>query len=76
PMFLEKRFINGAFPLGTPYHDDIDYATFAERCPVAERACTLEAVWLTQNLFLGSQQDMDDIAAAIGKVLEHKEELA
>ncbi len=75
PMFLEKRFINGAFPLDTAYHDNMDYASFAERCPVAEHACRSEAVWMTQNLFLGTQQDMDDIADAIEKVIAHKENI-
>jgi len=75
PMFLEKRFINGAFPLGTAYHEDIDYAAFASRCPVAERACRSEAIWLAQNLFLGDEQDMDDIAAAIEKVLANRKEM-
>ncbi|MCP4645299.1 MAG: DegT/DnrJ/EryC1/StrS family aminotransferase, partial [bacterium] len=75
PMFEHKRFINGAFPLGTAHHDDVDYASFAERCPVSEQACGHEAVWLTQNLLLGAQQDMDDIAAAIEKVVAHKEDL-
>lgn len=75
PMFLNKQFINGSFPLGTQYHEDIDYASFAERCPVSERACTYEAAWLSQNMFLGSEKDMDDIAAAIGKVLKHADEL-
>lgn len=75
PMFLEKRFINGSFPLGTAYHEDIDYASFAARCPVSERACAYEAVWLPQNCFLGSEGDMDDIAAAIEKVLNNKGEL-
>ena len=28
PMFLRKEFINGAFPLGTPYHEDVDFAAF------------------------------------------------
>ena len=32
PMFLKKRFINGAFPLGTAYHEDIDYRRFAAQC--------------------------------------------
>jgi dTDP-4-amino-4,6-dideoxygalactose transaminase len=72
PMFLEKRFVNGSFPLGTPYHEDIDYATFAERCPVSERACASEAVWLSQSLFLGSESDMDDIAEAARKVLRQR----
>jgi dTDP-4-amino-4,6-dideoxygalactose transaminase len=75
PMFLNKRFINAAFPLGTAYHDDVDYASFEECCPVTERACGKEAVWLPQNVFLGNEQDMDDVAGAIEKVLHHAEEL-
>ncbi|MBN2309391.1 MAG: DegT/DnrJ/EryC1/StrS family aminotransferase [Candidatus Hydrogenedentes bacterium] len=75
PMFVEKRFINGSFPLGTPYHDDMDYAGFAERCPVAERACAHEAVWIPQEVFLGDDSDMDDIAGAIEKVLANRSEL-
>jgi len=71
PMFTEKRFINGAFPLGTRYHEDIDYEKFAEKCPVAERACASEAVWLPQNVLLGPQEDMDDVASAVEKVLKH-----
>lgn len=75
PMFLNKAFINGAFPLGTKYHADLDYAAFSKTCPVSERACRSEAVWLAQNLFLGTLRDMDDIAAAVAKVLAHKGEL-
>lgn len=75
PMFLEKKFINGSFPLGTPYHEDIDYRSFEEKCPVAERACKSEAVWLAQNIFLGTKEDMDDIVKAIKKVIDNKEEL-
>ncbi len=75
PMFLNKKFINGGFPLGTEYHEDIDYASFAEKCPVSERACNSEAVWLPQNLLLGNKKDMDDIAEAIEKVLKNKNEL-
>ena len=74
-MFLEKRFINGSFPLGTTYHADLDYNRFAELCPVSERACTSEAVWLAQNLFLGDEGDMDDIVRAVRKVLAHKDAL-
>lgn len=76
PMFRNKRFINGSFPLGTAYHPDLDYATFEKKCPVAERACRSEAVWLAQNLFLGSRKDMDDIVSAIKKVLDHRNDLA
>jgi dTDP-4-amino-4,6-dideoxygalactose transaminase len=37
-------------------------------CPVTECACNSEAVWFTQNMLLGSHDDMDDIAAAVQKV--------
>jgi dTDP-4-amino-4,6-dideoxygalactose transaminase len=75
PLFLKKRFINGSFPLGTKYHPALNYATFAKKCPVSERACKYEAVWLAQNMLLGTEQDMDDIANAVRKVLDHKNEL-
>ena len=75
PMFLEKRFINGSFPLGTPYHDDVDFGVYAERCPVSERACACEAVWLPQNVFLGTAEDIDDVATAVAKVLGNRDAL-
>jgi dTDP-4-amino-4,6-dideoxygalactose transaminase len=37
-------------------------------CPVAERMCKQEAIWLTQNMLLGDEADMDDIADAINKI--------
>jgi dTDP-4-amino-4,6-dideoxygalactose transaminase len=37
-------------------------------CPVAERMCTQEAVWLSQNQLLGDRRDMDDIATAVAKI--------
>lgn len=40
-------------------------------CPVTERACEEEGVWLTQSLLLGTKKDMDDIATAIEKVAHH-----
>jgi dTDP-4-amino-4,6-dideoxygalactose transaminase len=75
PMFLRKRFINGSFPLGTAHHKDLDYASFEARCPVSERACRYEAIWLPHALFLGNKADMDDIVQAIAKVLQHKNSL-
>jgi len=75
PMFLNKQFINGSFPLGTQYHEDMDYTSFESKCPVSERACRYEAVWLPQNAFLGTREDMDDIARAIDKVITNKHEL-
>ena len=45
----------------------IDYAAFAERCPVCEEVCR-DAVWLFQSQLLGPRSDMDDIASAIRKI--------
>jgi hypothetical protein len=44
-------------------------------CPVTERACAEEGVWLTQNMLLGSKVDMDDIADAIAKIHDHAGEI-
>jgi dTDP-4-amino-4,6-dideoxygalactose transaminase len=75
PMFLEKRFINGGFPLGTVYHGDVDYGAFEVKCPVAERACRYEAMWLPQNVLLGNEEDMEDVVEAVRKVLANKDAL-
>ena len=45
------------------------------QCPQNDRLCNEEAVWFTQNLLLGTKADMDDIAAAIGKVHKNAEQL-
>jgi dTDP-4-amino-4,6-dideoxygalactose transaminase len=38
-------------------------------CPVAERACGQEAVWLVgQSALLGNREDMDDIVEAVAKI--------
>ena len=47
-----------------------DYAAYAERCPVTERACYEEAIWLEHRLLLGTTQDMDDIIAGFTKLVE------
>ena len=67
PMFLEKDFWKGGFPCVPPFAREIDYADFAARCPASEAACR-ETVWLTQNMLLGPQADMDDIVAAVVKI--------
>ena len=76
PMFVNKDF----YPRGCPltcghYNQDVDFSKYANLCPVAERACAAEAVWLEHRLLLGSGQDVDDIAHAIEKIRENAAEL-
>jgi dTDP-4-amino-4,6-dideoxygalactose transaminase len=44
-------------------------------CPVSERAAYHEAVWLPQFLLLGDEQDVEDIASAVCKVLTNISQL-
>ncbi|MDR2764407.1 MAG: DegT/DnrJ/EryC1/StrS family aminotransferase [Tannerella sp.] len=55
----------------------LDIHAWNERnaCPEADRVCTEEAVWFTQNMLLGNRKDMDDMAAAIHKIQENAEKL-
>lgn len=39
-------------------------------CPVAERASEHELLWLHQNVLLGTEKDMEDIANGIDKVMQ------
>ena len=69
PMFLERNMWGGACPLDCPrYGRIIDYAEFAAKCPVAERACATEAVWLSQNALMAGKDEIHAIARAIQKV--------
>ena len=69
PMFTEKQFFSGAWPVDSWQHGrEINYANFIERCPVSERACTSEAVWIPQSMLLAEKEDMLDIANAIRKI--------
>jgi dTDP-4-amino-4,6-dideoxygalactose transaminase len=53
---------------GRPDYDQV-------HCPVTERICADEAVWLTQNLLLGSEEDIAQIAQAIRKIQQSADQL-
>jgi dTDP-4-amino-4,6-dideoxygalactose transaminase len=67
PVFLEKSF--------DPKHaaQRVDFGSCS--CPASERACSAEALWLTQPVMLGEKSDMDDIVAAALKVRKNSGEL-
>jgi dTDP-4-amino-4,6-dideoxygalactose transaminase len=76
PMFLNHDFYAHDFPLTCEHHNGkVDYAAFEALCPNAERACR-EAVWLEHRQLLGEREDMDDIARAIFKIYECRNEFA
>jgi dTDP-4-amino-4,6-dideoxygalactose transaminase len=76
PMFTERNFFGGSWPLDTWEHSrQLDYAAFEEHCPVSERACATEAVWIPQTLLLADEAAMHDIASAINKIQVHAKEL-
>jgi len=53
---------------------DINRYMQANQCPENDRLCE-EAVWFSQNILLGSKQDMDDIAVAIDKIYQNADNL-
>ena len=69
PLFRRKAF--GPYLPGAAGR--LDYTRI--ECPVSDQLCE-QAIWLGQNLFLGSRQDMEHIAHAFEKVYEHRHELS
>jgi dTDP-4-amino-4,6-dideoxygalactose transaminase len=69
PLYKELAFRNcdvysAGFKLAG---HEVDYDKVS--CPVCEKACAEEAVWLYQAWFIGEDhRDMDDIVAAIAKI--------
>ena len=59
-VFQEKNFMCYAIP------EEVDYSN--DHCPVTEKACYEEAVWILQNAMLGTKEDMEKFAKAIIKI--------
>lgn len=70
PLFRNKAF--------GPYLENasrsLDFSKV--RVPNSDLLCREQCIWLEQNLFLGSREDMDDIARAFQKIHEHRDALA
>ena len=77
PVYRSDLFY--ATPLNSPQlaigrDQPIDYSR--AHCPVAERAAYDEAVWLPQFLLIGEDEDVDQIAGSVAKVMTHIDDLA
>jgi dTDP-4-amino-4,6-dideoxygalactose transaminase len=76
PLYREKAFQAhfAKYPFDSPYFKGKpDYGRI--HCPQTERICTSEAIWLPQNLLLGTATDMQDIVQAIAKIQRYCAEL-
>jgi dTDP-4-amino-4,6-dideoxygalactose transaminase len=60
PLFQKKNIFCYAIP------EYVDYTNVY--CPVTERACYEEAVWIMQHAMLGTKEDMEKFAEAILKI--------
>lgn len=78
PLYRTSGFVTGgqscpaAWPGVSQQLARVDYSRMY--LPVAEQASS-SMVWLTQNMLLGTQADMDDIAGAVAKLWEERDEL-
>ncbi len=67
--FLENAFQSKNFKKMYPKMMlDIKIYNENNKCPANDRLCNEEAVWISQNMLLGSKTDMDDIFMAIEKI--------
>jgi len=60
PVFQKKNIFCYAIP------EKADYSRVC--CPVAEKACYEEAIWILQHAMLGTREDMEKFAEAILKI--------
>ena len=73
-LHRQPLFRNNAFgPYLPAAATRLDYTK--TQCPSSDLLCE-QAIWLGQNLFLGSRDDIEDIAHAFEKVYEHRHELS
>lgn len=76
PLYQEPAFQERFryYPLDSPaFGGRPDYS--AVSCPVTERICADESIWLTQNMLLGSGDDVTQIAGAIRKIQRSAQQL-
>lgn len=72
--FIKNTFSSNLF-LKFYKKEELNYERYAQenKCPVNEKVCNEEAVWVFQNLLLGSKDDLNHIAAAIDKIQKNAE---
>lgn len=74
--FLKNAFNSKFYQKFYP-KERLDYNQYAERnqCPMNEKLCNELAIWIPQNILLGSKTDMKNIADAISKIKNNAEKI-
>jgi len=74
--FLENAF-NSRFFRKFYTEDELNYKKYMaeNQCPANEKLCNEEAVWIPQNVLLGSSKDMNNIASAIEKIRKNTDSI-
>ncbi|MBK5196360.1 MAG: DegT/DnrJ/EryC1/StrS family aminotransferase, partial [Proteiniphilum sp.] len=74
--FLKNAFESKYFRKFYPT-ERLNYQRYAEenKCPLNEKLCNEEAVWIPQNVLLSAKTDMKKIAGAIEKIQQHAERI-
>lgn len=74
PLYRQPRVLTKNFAPYLPNASaSLDFGALA--CPNSEQICGEQGAWLEQSIFLGTQDDMDDIAQAFEKVYKRRGEL-
>jgi len=67
PLYRQPLFLNQAFGPYLPVaRQSLDFGKV--KCPNCDTICGEQGAWFEQNLFLGTEADMDDIVRAFEKV--------
>jgi dTDP-4-amino-4,6-dideoxygalactose transaminase len=74
--FYEPVYRSDLFPVNPGDFPQLQFDYRACCCPVTERAAYEESVWLPQFLLLGGEEDIEDIARAVAKIIANAGDLA
>ena len=74
--YLKNAFQSKNFKLMYPA-ELLNYESYSARnqCPENDILCKEEAVWIPQNILLGTKADMDNIALAINKISKNSDKI-
>lgn len=76
PLYRQPLFLNAALgPYSGARSPRSNPANPPARCPCREILSTEQGMWLPHRVLLGDERDMDDVAAAVQKVVDHRHEL-